>query len=483
MPIAPVLRYLLLLLIVVQAAALTESTQAAEAGRPNILLILSDDHSAPFLGCYGDKTVQTPNLDRFAGEGMRLNRMFTVAPQCVPSRAGYLTGRSAVSARMTRFNSALPRDIVTLPELLRSEAGYFTGVCRRSFHLDGPAGNRVGATGKRVYEEQGLMTFQDRVDFLDRNSPRDQTTPKINEFFDLAPADKPWFLWVNFNDPHHPWDKNAVQPAYDAAKIAVPAQLPDLPGVRSDMARYLGEIGRMDSEFAEVLDVITKRGRMENTLVVFAGDNGWAFPHGKGSLYDPGLNVPCLVRWPGRIPSGGVSDVLLSGEDVAPTCLEAAGVAQPNAMTGRSFLPLVTGSEYTPRKYVFAERGVHGSATFNKQTKASGYDLSRCARSDHHKLIYNCTPWMEYVPVDSAGDPGWKDIVAAHQAGKLSPEIDAAYFTQPRPIYELYDLQADPAELHNLAGDKSLASVEAELRHALIEKMIIDQDYLPLPSE
>lgn len=456
---------------------------ARAAERPNILLVLSDDHSVPHLGCYGDSVIRTPNFDRFSAEGMRMNGMFTAAPQCVPSRAAYLTGRSAVAARMTRFNAALPRDIVTLPELLREHAGYFTGICRRSFHLDGPTGNRLGPVTSRIYQERQLATFDERVDWLDRNSPRDQTAAKVNEFFDRAPADRPWFLWVNFNDPHHPWDQNAVQPAYDPASIPLPPHLPDLPGVRSDLARYYGEISRADEEFQTVLDTIQQRGRMENTLVLFLGDNGYAFPHGKGSLYDPGLNVPCLVRWPGHIAPGGVSDALLSGEDLTPTCLDAAGVAVPAFMTGRSFLGLVTGGEYQPRQHIFAERGVHGSATFNEQTTSSGYDLSRCVRSERFKLIYNCTPWMRYTPVDSTRDPGWREMTAAHEAGRLPPEIDRAYFTSPRPIYELFDLTSDPGELHNLAGDPQFTAVETELRHALLEKMIIDQDYLPLPPE
>lgn len=456
--------------------------QGAES-RPNILLILSDDHSAPFLGCYGNSTIKSPNLDKFASEGVRFTKMFTGAPQCVPSRATMLTGRSPVAARISRFNSPLPRDVVSLPELLREKAGYFTGVCRRNFHLDGPAGARVGPITDAVYREHHLRTFEDRVDFLDRNSPRGQTVAKVNEFFDKAPADKPWFLWVNFNDPHHPWDVNAIAPPYSPEQIKVPAWLPDLPGVRSDLARYCNEIARMDEEFQMVLDTVASRNRGENTLVIFAGDNGMAFPHGKGSLYDPGLNVPLLVRWTGPVKAGVVSDELISGEDITPTCLDAAGVPRPKEMTGRSFLKLLRGEPHESRAYIFAERGVHGSATFNQKTKANGYDLSRCVRSATHKLIYNCTPWMEYVPVDSGGDPGWKQMVAAHASGNLPPELDRAYFTNPRPIYELYDLTADPAELNNLAGRGDVAQIERKLRHALIEKMIIDFDYLPLPPE
>ena len=425
----------------------------AAAAQPNILLILSDDHTAAHLGCAGDKTVKTPNLDRFAAAGFRLARAFVAAPQCVPSRAAILTGRSPVACRITRFNSPLPPDVVTLPEILRAEAGYYTGITRRSFHLDGSAGKgAAGAVTKELYDKHEMRTFDRRVDFLDRNSPPAQTVARVNEFLDKVPAGKPFFLWVSFNDPHHPWDAKAIPQPYDPKQVVLPPWLPDLPGVRSDLARYYGEIARMDGEFQSVLDQLDKRNLAQNTIVVFMGDNGQAFPHGKGSLYDPGLNVPLLVRWPAGIKPGGASPALISGEDVTPTLLDAAGLKPTKEMTGRNFLKLLKGEPFEAREHVFAERGVHGSATFNERVNASGYDLSRCVRSARYKLIYNCTPHQAYGPVDSARDPGWVEMKAAHAAGTLAPQFVKAYFTTPRPIYELYDLEKDPGELENLAG-------------------------------
>jgi arylsulfatase A-like enzyme len=152
-------------------------------------------------------------------------------------------------------------------------------------------------------------------------------------------------------------------------------------------------------------------------------------------------------------------------------------------MTGRSFLPLLRGQASEVRTHVFAERGVHGSATFNQSTNASGYDLSRCVRSARHKLIYNCTPHQPYAPVDSGRDPGWQEMKAAHAAGTLAPQFAKAYFTSPRPIYELYDLEKDPGELQNLAGRPEVKDVERALKVALQEKMIVDYDYLPLPLQ
>jgi arylsulfatase A-like enzyme len=459
------------------ALASAAAMPAAEP-RPNIVVILSDDHSRSHLGCYGDPLIRTPNLDRFASEGMRFNRAFTTAPQCVPSRVSYMTGRSPVAARMGRFNSPLPPDVVTLPELLR-QAGYFTGICGRNFHLDGPA--RPGPLMKPLFDKHKLTTFDKRVDYLDRNSGRQQIATRLNEFFDKRPPARPFFLWANFSDPHFPWDRKAIPNPHDPAKIPIPAHLPDLPGMRDDLARYYDEIARMDGDFEIVLDTVKARAGDSNTIVVFAGDNGHAFPHGKGSLYDPGFNVPFLVRWTGKIKAGSVSDNLISGEDLTPTMLTAASVPVPSFMSGRSFLGLLRGSQYEARKHVFGWRGQHGNTTYTADVKSSGFDLSRCVRSDRFKLIYNCTPFQRYGPVDSSNDAGWKETVAAHDAGKLAPELSRAYFTHPRPVFELYDLAEDPSELRNLSGRGEYAATEQELKEALFERMVLDYDFLPLP--
>ena len=443
---------------------------------PNIVFILSDDHSYPFLGCYGRPEMKTPNFDQFAAEGMKFHRMFTGAPQCVPSRATFLTGRSPVACRITRFSSPLPRDEITYPEILKKEAGYFVGVLGRSYHLDGSG--RSPEASARVFEANQLQTFKERFDYVDATG---QTTipETMKAFFNQRPKDKPYYLWVNFSDPHHPWDTGTNAP--DPAKLTVPGSLPDLPGVRTDLSRYEGEIEHMDTDFKRVLDIIKDRAGLENTLIVFTGDNGMAFPSGKGSLHDPGLNVPLIVWWPGVIQPGSESRALISGEDVAPTCLEAAGLPVPNRISGKSFLPLLCGQPFQPRQHIFAERGPHGSATFNENVSASCVDYSRAVRSDRYKLIYNVTPSHRYSPVDSAGDPGWQDIVKAHEEKQLDSAFETLWFTSPRAVYELYDLEADPSELRNLAGQPDVKDIEQRLKEALQEKMILDYDYLPLP--
>lgn len=310
------------------------------AERPNILLLLSDDHSYPFVGCYGDTNVSTPVLDQIAAEGLKCHRFFTAAPQCVPSRASLMTGRSPVAARMTRFSSPLPRDEISLPELLRDQAGYYTGICGRNFHLDGSNSTRHPAADG-ILEKYQLKTFQQRVDVLNQ-CPDPEVSSQVKRFLDAKPEGKPFFLWANFSDPHHPWTPDSPDRP-DPSRLQVPAHWPDYPEMRGQLADYFGEINRLDRRIGEVVQVLRDYQVFEETLLVFLGDNGAALPHGKGSLYDPGSNVPCILRWPGVIQPGRESRDLLSGEDLAPTLLEAAGVPPLARMSGRSFLGLLQG--------------------------------------------------------------------------------------------------------------------------------------------
>jgi N-sulfoglucosamine sulfohydrolase len=305
------------LLLLFSSLAVASSILAA---KPNVLFLLSDDHSYPYLSTYGSSNVKTPTLDQLAAEGMRFHRFFTGAPQCVPSRATLMTGRSPVAARMTRFSAPLPRDEITLPELLREKAGYFTGICGRSYHLDGSG--KGGAAAAKVFQDHRLKTFSERVDFLNSCGDAEVAT-QLAAFLDKKPAEKPFFMWANFSDPHHVWNAPAeFRP--DPAALKLPAHFPDLPGVREQLADYCAEVNRVDRTISGVLDVLKKRGLMDSTLIIFCGDNGMAMPHGKGSLYDPGSNVPFLVRWPGVVKPGGDSRALISGEDLAPTVLAGA---------------------------------------------------------------------------------------------------------------------------------------------------------------
>src|SRR5262245_25061224 len=328
------------------------ATSVAAADRPNVLVVLSDDHSVPHVGCYGNKDIRTPNLDAFAAQGMRFDRAYVACPQCVPSRAAIMTGRSPVAIQMTRFSAPLPAEVKVFPELLRAR-GYYAGVAGRTYHLDGPAGARLPPESAKVFEKHGLRTFAKRLDYVKTTGKRPEMLAQYREFLDKVPKGKPFVLQLCFSDPHRPLDADAIPKPHDPRKLKLPAHYPDTKLVREDFARYYDEISRFDGDFGTVLAELKKRGLDKDTLVVFMGDNGASQLRGKGTLYEFGVHVPLLVRWPGRVKAGAATSELVSGEDLAPTFLEAAGVPVPKEMTGRSFLKLLRGEKFTGRQYVF----------------------------------------------------------------------------------------------------------------------------------
>jgi arylsulfatase A-like enzyme len=237
-------------------------------------------------------------------------------------------------------------------------------------------------------------------------SSQKKAVAELIEFLDQVPTDKPFFFWVSFNDPHRPLDTNAIPQPHDPKTLTLPAHYPDTQLVREDFARYYDEISRMDGVFGEILAELDKRNLATNTLVAFAGDNGASQLRGKGTLYEFGIHVPLIVRWPAEVKAGAASSELISGEDIAPTFLEAAGVPVPKSITGRSFLGLLRGESFAGRDYLFSERGAHGSGLPNN---SANFDLGRTVVTRTHKLIYNALWQIPYTPVDFSNDAFWKE--------------------------------------------------------------------------
>ncbi len=453
------------------------STVAIQADEPklNVLLILTDDHSYPHVGCYGNEDILTPNLDKFATEGMRLDRAYVTCPQCVPSRASIFTGRSPVAIAMSRFSAPLPRDIKTYPEALRA-AGWFTGVAGRTYHMDGAVTTMPPET-QTVFEKYKLVTFPDRLDYVKSGSGSEVGLAQFREFLDLKPAAQPFFMQLCSNDPHRPLNTHGPV-KHDPKQIQLPSHYPDTQLVREDFARYYDEIAHFDEFFGAVMAELEKRGLAANTIVAFMGDNGAAQFRGKGTLYEFGIRVPLIVRWPRQVKPGSSSSELISGEDLAPTFLEAVGLPVPPEMTGKSFVKLLRGEQFEGRQFIFAERGAHGT---NLPGNAADFDLGRVVVSKTHKLIYNALGELPHWPVDFAKDEFWKELAQMHEAGTLDAQLDKLYFAPTRPMFELYDLANDPSELNNLAGNSDAATYERELKAAIQEWMIVQRDFLPLP--
>ena len=454
----------------------------ADPSRPNVLLILSDDHSVPHISCYDDmNTTQfhiTPNLQRFAEQGMRFDRAYTTAPQCAPSRISIFACRSPVGLGVTRFAQPAQAGVPFFTDVLRA-GGYWVGLDGRHHHLDGRI--REAEHIDTALRNAGMQNLEKRFDHIVRSARTkgtqlDQVSSRVSAALDTVPDNKPFFLYFGFNQPHRKFsvDYDGIDPN----ALRLPSDWPDLPDVRIDYARYLASVRELDRGFGQIMQLLVERGIEDNTLVLFMGDNGEALLRGKGTLYDRGTHVPLLIRWPGHVAAHSASSALVCGTDLGPTILEACGMKPSRGMTGQSFAGELSGKKTGGRPYVFAERGWH----FGPITRTDGLDFSRSITSKRFRYIYNALPDRSYTPVDMAHKDAWRAIQQAHTTGQLSPLHQRLYFKKPRPIVEFYDLEQDPLELDNLAGNPSTDDTEKKLRETLEAWMIRESDFLPLPT-
>jgi arylsulfatase A-like enzyme len=273
---------------------------------------------------------------------------------------------------------------------------------------------------------------------------------------ELGRTSSPFYLEVGFEEPHRPYDFGGAKP--DASRgVAIPGYLPDAPESRQDLAAFQGAIRQMDAGVGRILSALDELGLSESTCVIFATDHGAAMPRAKCTLYDPGIEVALLWRWPAAGLSGGrVVSELVSNVDVTPALLEGLRLAVPSNAQGRSFWPLVAGGAagYTPRTEIFAEKTFH-----------TYYEPMRAIRTDRYKLIVNFEVSTRVdVPVDIRESPIYPLMLSE--------------FDDVRPPVELYDLQADRWEQHNLAGSRELADVETYFRRRLLGWMQSTSDPL-----
>ncbi len=456
----------------------------AEKVKPNFLFILSDDHSVPHVGAYGDenslKFKITPHLDALAKESMVFTRAYTTAPQCAPSRVSIFTGRSPIATRTSRFAQPVQKETLFFTDILKQN-GYWVGLGGRGHHLHGR-----GLVRPHIKEqfEESEMFVDDRFDHIEVRRTSNQSLPKVPESFsallDKIPGNQPFFLYFGFSQPHRPWPKDISGINPDELKL--PPDWPDLPVVREDYARYLADLRDMDWAFGQIDSILEARGLKDNTIVIFMGDNGEALLRGKGTLYTRGINVPLIVRWPDKIASHTTSDIMISGEDMAPTFLQMAGLKPNDEMTGVSFLPALLGEQMEARKFVFAERSWQGGYL----TRSDGFDLIRTVISKDYQFIYNVLPDRPYSPADMGsvkdGSPDvWKRM--QEDQGGLSERHRKLFFQYPRPIVELYDLKNDPFQMQNLAGHPETKEVEKKLRITLDKRIIREGDFVPIMDE
>lgn len=392
------------------------------SGRPHVVQITCHDLGR-FLGCYGVATVRTPNLDRLAAAGVRCERAFATASGCSPSRAALATGRyphanGVMGLAHDGFGWDLHPEERHIAGLLR-EQGFET-------HLFGlqHVTMRIERLGFGHVHRRGLG-------------------PAVAEDVEAVlamPTAKPRYLEINLEEPHRPYDQGGVGPEASAG-VWIPPWLPDTEATREEMAALQGAVQAADGAIGRILAALDGAGLAENTLVVFTADHGLAMPRAKCTLYDPGIGVALIVRWPGGgVRTGGTVSPLISNIDVLPTLLEAIGAAVPEGVQGRSFLPLLRGGAYSPRDAIYAEKTFH-----------SYYDPMRAVRTERYKYIRNFeTTFLVEVPGDV-------------QVGAIYRSELQRYVAATHPAVELYDLVADPLEQDDVAGQPVVAEVEREL--------------------
>jgi len=435
----------------------TEKTgpKPIQSKRPNILWISCEDISAN-LGCYGDDYARTPNLDRLARQGARFDRAFTPAGVCAVVRSGIITGLYPPSLGSQHMRSRIvrPEGIRCFPEYLR-DAGYFcTNKSKTDYQFEPP---------KSVWDRQGN---------------------KHNDWRDREEG-QPFFSVINLTCSHESQirhgekthaallDQLSVDQRHDpdeAGKYLPPIH-PNTPEARKDWAWYSDNISEMDRQAGLILQQLEEDGLADNTIVVFWSDHGRGLPRGKRWIYDSGVHVPVIVRWPGNVAPDSVRKDLVSTQDLPPTMLSLAGVDVPDYMHGRIFL----GKETQPEPdFLF----------FHRDRMDEVYELMRAARDHRFKYIRNYHVRRTYAQDIQYMNmmPTLVDLRGMEAAGKLNfPQ--SSFFRNQKAPEELYDLEKDPHETVNLAWMPEHAERVTTMRSALEtwQEEITDLGFVPEP--
>ncbi len=454
------MKYLAALFFSVGLSLTSPTLSRAEKDRPNILLFTADDLHAGSLGVYGGKPENlTPHLDAFAAESMLFTKAHVNVAICAPCRAVIATGRYSHRSGAMGFMPAR-EDVPDIVTTLKA-AGYHTGILGKVSH----------STPKKSMKWN--YSF-DQKDLGNGRNP-DLYYQRSRVFLEQArTSDKPFYFMVNSHDPHRPYcnparlTKGAAMPSrvYKPEEVDVPGFLPDLPGVRAELAMYLNSTRRLDDTFGRVMQALKESGEADNTLVLFITDNGIAVPFAKCNTWFHSTRSPLLVRWPGVIKPGSRNEThFVSVVDFFPTFLAATQAKGPNGLDGRSFLPLLKGEPQEGREHVFTQI----------DSKAGGASVPmRCVQNEEFGYIYN--PFSDGKYWYRNNNEG-QTMAAMNQAAATDPAIQSRIdLFRYRVPEELYNLKQDPDCLHNLIADPDHAGTLKALQDKLVAHMQQTQD-------
>ena len=443
--------------------------------RPNIIYIVAHDLGR-MLGCYG-RGFKSPNLDRFASQGALLNKVYCASPACSPSRGCAWTGQYAhTNGLMGLVNRgwSLPVERQTIVDYL-NEAGYHTALVgldhARRFREDHRFKEYAPA------DPRTAVAVDNAIAFL--KSRQGERQPFYLNMGTIEVHGSRWGTWhgnrkTTGEDPlveRYGW--------VDPAGVPIPPTFKDHPAVRREMANYQAAISYLDFHLGRLFNALDRLGFNDNTIVMFNADHGMEGLRGKGTLYELGMEIACMMRGPGITPGTRV-DQLIQNIDYVPTFLDAVGADMPHAVQGRSFWPLLTGGNYAPADKIFAERNFHGGAndTYADGTP-SNFDPLRSVRTEKHLLIQTFGQGRRnfWTP---------ETVPEVRDTFEMYPSQVFPRCPEPREMVELFDLETDPYCWYNLAGDPAQAEIRDNLMNDLDVWRSETRDPLlegPIPDE
>jgi N-sulfoglucosamine sulfohydrolase len=470
-----ILKNLHLLPLSVLAASCASGPVHFEDRRPNIVVIVSDDHGLEDLGCYGNRAIHTPNLDALAAEGMRFTNAYCTSASCSASRSVILTGlynhaNGQYGHEHNYHHFKTFGNVRSLPVIL------------------GDFGYRTARVGKFHVAPEDVYRFDRAI----QGNPRNAHEMAVNSrSFLLEEPGKPFFLYFCTSDPHRgggvveddPYKPDRFgnreqgyegidERYFEPGEVDVPWYLPDTPATRAELAQYYQSVARMDQGIGKLFEILREEGLWENTIIMYLSDNGIAFHGAKTNTYDPAIRLPFLVKMPGQANSGSVTSAMVNWADISPTLLDFAGVldrelgkrselsALPRAglpffedFHGRSFLPVLNDPSAGGYDEIFA------SHTFHEITM---YYPMRVVENRDFKLIWNIASGLEYPQAsDLYASSTWQETVTSGEEYYGKRRVKD-YLQRPR--YELFNIASDPHETRNLAYDKAYSNVLDDLK-------------------
>ncbi len=443
------------------------------AEKLNVVFILADDMSRDTWGAYGGKDCKTPNIDQLAKDGIRFDRAYCTVAMCAPFRQELYSGRS-------------PWRTGTLPNHSKSVAG-----TKSIVHYLKPLGYRVALLGKSHVGPKECYPFEYLGEVSKRVDANPETLDKAKAFLDnCKKTENPFCLFIGSHDSHAPFTTGEPS-AYDANKIKVPPYWVDTPELREEMVKYYAEITNFDLLVGMMRKELEKRNLWGNTIFMVCSEQGTQLPFAKWTCYDNGLHIGLVAHWPNRSKPGSVIKELISTADITPSLVnELGGKLHDDVVDGKSFIELLKGKNEPLHNYVYG--AFTNCRIINNRERV--YPI-RSIRNKRFSLIYNPNHESKTSNVslsqalkmieDSNTKPDELNLTGSWVAkvNKSKQEQELVHKLHNREEIELYDLQKDPFEMENLAGDPKYQKIQRKLKNALLAKLKTLGDSDPISTE